>query len=193
MKVEMPTKWKFARPDLTALAIAVVAGALFFWVAVRPVLSMNERHVAGEMQLKEQRTKAAKTAAQAEELKKTLSDVKAALRENPVQLEPASAVNNKIKRLTQLATKQGLKVDEIQPAAPKYSRDYGSVEITLTGKGGYRTWAGFLHELAKSSPDTAIESFQLSEQTQSGATASSAEFHVNLVWYVTPQQALAKN
>jgi Tfp pilus assembly protein PilO len=170
---------------LAALAAAGGAGLLFFWFGLRPVLYLQDRHAAEKTQLESRQEDIALMRTRAEDLKKKLSEVRKAVTQSLVQLEPASAINNRISRLAELAADQGLKVNEVQPAEPVYGGNFGSVPIRLNGTGGYRDWAVFLHALSKSFPDTAVESFLLSGKHD--PPGSPPEFQVDLVWHVTPK------
>ena len=59
----------------------------------------------------------------------------------------------------------------------------------IASSGGYRTWTEFLHQLPRSFPDVAVDSFQLTGKPEEGGPV---EFQVSLVWFVSPQQALVK-
>jgi len=189
MKIQLLEKWKFARIDAAGIAIALSIGLLFYWSAVRPVLAAQENHAAQEAQLANQRENAALAAARAEDLKSKVSTARTALSKCAVQLAPAVNVNSRIGQLTELATQQGLKVDEIQPAEATYCRNYGSVPIRLNGSGEYRTWAAFLHQMPKNFPDISVDSFQLTGKPDT--PGSQVEFRVNLVWFVAPRPTMA--
>jgi len=107
-----------------------------------------------------------------------------------VQLESAAAVNARIGKLTDLATRNDLKVDEVQPAEASYGKDYGCVPIRLMGSGTYRTWTTFLHQLAQSFPDISVDSFELLVKAKRAQRAAGVP--VNLVWYVRPDPSLAQ-
>ncbi len=181
------TRWRCVRIDLAALGLAAAAGLLFFSFGLRPVLHVHERRVAQTAQLESQQKDVALMGTRAEGLEQRLREVQAALADSRVQLEPASAVNNRISRLAALAADHGLNVNEIQPAEPVYGDNCGSVPIHLNGNGGYRTWAAFLHAMARSFPDTTVESFQLSGKNEDPGALP--DFQVNLVWHVMPRQA----
>ncbi len=187
MKIGPLTTCKHIRMHLAALAVAGVAGFLFFWFGLRPVLYLQDRHAAEKTQLESRQKDIALMRTRAEDLKKKLSEVRKAVTQGLVQLEPASAINNRISRLAELAAHHGLKVNEVQPAEPVYGQNSGSVPIRLNGTGGYRDWAGFLHTLSQSFPDTAVDSFLLSGKHDD--SASPPEFQVDLVWHVVPDKA----
>jgi Tfp pilus assembly protein PilO len=181
-----PSNWKYARMDAFALAAIVAAGAIFYLMGVKPVLGMQEQRALLQSQVKEQQANATEAAAKVEEMRKKLLKDRETLRGSPVQLQPGSTINTRLGKLTDLASRYELKVDEIQPTEATYGPDYGFVPIHLVGRGNYRTWTAFLHQITQSFADMSVDSFQLASKP-----SQAAEFHVNLRWYISPPPALA--
>jgi Tfp pilus assembly protein PilO len=178
--------WKFARMDGVALAAMVAAGAVFYLMGVRPVLGMQEQRAKLQSQVREQQANAAQAATKVEEMRKKLLADRETLKHSPVQLQPGGTVNTRIEKLTELAGRFQLKIDEVQPAEATYGPDYGFVPIRLVGRGNYRTWTAFLHQITQSFADISVDAFQLAAKPN-----QAAEFHVNLRWYVSPPPAVA--
>ena len=178
--------WKYARMDAMAVAGMLAAGALFYFMGVRPVLGMQEQRVLLQSQVQQEQTSASQAAAKVGELRKKLLNDRATLKSSPVQLESGSAVNTRLGKLTDLASRYELKVDEIQPTEATYGPDYGYVPIHLVGRGNYRTWTAFLHQITESFADTSVDSFQLSAKA-----GTAAEFRINLRWYVSAVPSIA--
>ncbi len=178
--------WKYARMDAVALAAMVVAGALFYLMGVQPAIGMREQRNNLQSQVREQQASATEAVAKVEEMKKKLSEDRETLKSSPVQLQAGSAVNTRLGKLTDLASRYELKVDEIQPTEATYGPDYGFVPIHLVGRGQYRTWTAFLHQITRSFADISVDSFQLSAKPN-----QAAEFRVNLRWYVSPPTAVS--
>jgi Tfp pilus assembly protein PilO len=155
-------------------------------MGVKPVLGMQEQRAVLQSQVQEQQTNASEAAAKVEELRKKLLEDRATLKKSPVQLQAGSAVNTRLDKLTDLASRYELKVDEIQPTEASYGPDYGFVPIRLVGRGNYRTWTAFLHQITKSFADISVDSFQLASKP-----GQAAEFRVNLRWYVSPIPSVA--
>ncbi|MDD4891469.1 MAG: type 4a pilus biogenesis protein PilO [Phycisphaerae bacterium] len=178
--------WKI---DGAAVAMIVAAAGLFYWLGVSPVVSLREQRTAQQSQLDAQKRTVAQNAARLNEVKQALASTRKTFDDLAVHLEPAANINTRISRLTELAGQNKLKIDEVHPAEPVYGPDYGSVPIVLDGSGTFGTWAAFLRDLAKSFPDTAVDTFQLTRK--SDELSSPVQFHVNLVWYVSPQAPAA--
>jgi Tfp pilus assembly protein PilO len=172
--------------DALALAAMVAAGAVFYLMGVKPVLGMQEQRAMLQSQVREQQANATEAAVKVEEMRKKLLEDRATLKKSPVQLQLGSTVNTRLGKLTDLASRYELKVDEIQPTEATYGPDYGFVPIHLVGRGNYRTWTAFLHQITQSFADISVDSFQLAAKPN-----QAAEFHVNLRWYVSPPTSVA--
>ena len=181
-----PKNWKYARMDAVAVAAMIVAGAAFYQMGVRPAIGLQEQRDVLQTQVREQQSNASEAAAKVEGMRKKLSEDRETLKSSPVQLQSGSAVNTRLGKLTELASRYELKVDEIQPTEATYGPDYGFVPIHLVGRGKYRTWTAFLHQITKSFADISVDSFQLSAKP-----GEVAEFRVNLRWYVSPPTSVA--
>lgn len=181
-----PQNWKHSRMDAVAAVAMLAAGALFYLMGVKPVLGMQEQQASLQSQVREQQINACQAAAKVEEMRKKLVADRATLRSSPVQLQPGSTINTRLGKLTDLASRYDLKVDEIQPTEASYGPDYGFVPIHLVGRGNYRTWTAFLHQITQSFTDISVDSFQLAAKP-----SQAAEFRVNLRWYVSPPTSVA--
>jgi Tfp pilus assembly protein PilO len=176
--------WKYARMDLTAGAIILAAGVLFYVAGVQPVKALADQQSLLQTQVRQQRENATETVAKVREIRQELAIARKALANSPVHLQAGNTVNARLGKLSALAVKYELKVDEIQPAEATYGPNYGFVPIRLVGRGNYRTWTAFLHQLTQSFSDMSVDSFELSAKP-----GAAAEFHVNLRWYVSPTPA----
>jgi Tfp pilus assembly protein PilO len=183
--VKFPKHWPFVRMDLVGVAAALVASAAFYWAGIRPMMALQEQQQSQLAQLQNQQHNVALLTSRVEQLQRALESSRQAFTAIGIHLEPADTVNARISQLMALATKNGLKIDSIQPNEPAYAKDYGSVPIVLTGAGGFPNWGGFLHELSESFADTSVDTFDLTSNPAAGQVA----FRVTLLWYVTPKKA----
>jgi Tfp pilus assembly protein PilO len=190
VKLDILRKWKYPRIDILAVAGMILVAVTCYLLWIQPVLCRNAQEAALNSQIERQEARAARIADRTQEFRTSLAKTQAALKTSSVQLEPAGSVNARIRKLTDLAGRFELKVDEVQPSEPSYRHEYGLVPIRLGGVGNYPSWALFLHELARTCPDISVDSFDLSAKT--GAPASVAQFRLNLMWYVSPAPSLAQ-
>ncbi|MCG3180427.1 MAG: hypothetical protein BIFFINMI_02788 [Phycisphaerae bacterium] len=175
--------WQFRQIDIFAVVIGVAVTAAFYWLGVNPVLSMRDQRTAQLQDLYAQQTNLGQSERRLAHIKQELAGVRKSLDALPVHLEPATSLNTRISRLTELVSESRLKIDGIRPAEPAYGADYGSVPIVIDGSGSYTDWTRLLHELARQYPDTAIETFQLSRTADD--MSSTVSFHLDLTWYVS--------
>jgi hypothetical protein len=126
-----------------------------------------------------------------------LERARARLANESIVLRPAGELNTHVRRLTELAAAQGLKLDQINPGAPQRGPRYTSVPLKLGGTGTYGQVERFLRALRSEHPDTAVIAFQItqplaepvpagaskSEKLAQGASVASAQFMLDMAWF----------
>jgi Tfp pilus assembly protein PilO len=172
------------------IALILAAGAVFYWLSVRPIANLQGRLDQQQRQLLDRRTQARKLNAKAQQGRTALETARQSLHNSPVQLAPASSTNREIRVLSDLAAKAGLKTEEVLPAEPSYSAYYGCVPIHLTGHGSYAAWTQFVHLLAGEHPDVSIDTFDLTGTPED--ESATMQFAVDLTWFTSPQAVAAK-
>lgn len=159
----------------------ISAGAYFF--GVRPALARHEEQKTAEVELKSARQKASNLAAAHIHAVNELAAVNEALNNLPLRLEPMSTVNQRLAKLTELATKECvLTIDEMHAGTVIQGPDYQTVSILIAGNGTYPACAKFLHTLRMTYPDTAVRSFETTNNSAS-PDAPDATFQFDLVWH----------
>jgi Tfp pilus assembly protein PilO len=167
--------WKlYASALLTCVALSAGGYAL----GVSPAVARAARAAADRAELAERRKQAAELSAATTAGRADLVATRESLAALPLKLEPASAVNQRLARLTDMAGESNLSVAEIRPGALVEGRDFDSVPISIAGTGTYPACATFLHRLHDRFPDTAVRSFRAG-QSETG----NASFSVDLVWH----------
>jgi Tfp pilus assembly protein PilO len=162
---------------------ALSAGA--YVVGVRPAMARHEETEARRSELKAARHKAAALAATRNSTLAQLAETNKSLQNLPLRLEPVSSVNQRLLRLTDLATKECLlTIDEMRSGAAVDGADYQTVPILIAGSGTYPACAKFLHRLRTVFPDTAVRSFDTTNNSAS-PDAPAATFQFDLVWHAS--------
>jgi len=170
--------------DATAVGFCLALTAVVYILGVHPVISSKADIVRRERELNDSRQQAEALAATLTTMRRELAAVEQALADSPLRLQPVSAVNQRLALITELASDQQLKLNEIQPGKSTHGSHYDTVPIVITGSGNYRTIAAFLHRLHRTFPDTGVAAFSL---TGSPATPDApAGFRFNLSWYAAP-------
>jgi Tfp pilus assembly protein PilO len=159
---------------------AISAGAFFF--GVRPALARHEEQQNQRAEFLAAKQKAANLNGTRTRLLAELDAVTKSLNNLPLQLEPASTVNQRIARLTQLTGECKLNIDEIRALPPVEAADYQTVPIVVAGSGTYTSVAKFLHVIRQTFPDTAVRSFETTNNSAS-PDAPAATFQFDLVWH----------
>lgn len=115
-----------------------------------------------------------------------LTDVERAAAEQPLQLEPVDRLNHRLGRLTALADRAGLEIDEINPGEAVVGEHYVTVPITVSGRGSYDAARSFLAALHGGVADLSVAGMNLAGVT-SGVEADPS-FAFELRWYASPRE-----
>ena len=158
----------------------LTAGAYAF--GLHPALARHDDQQARQGELNAARHTAANLISTRNQLTAELARVTTSLENLPVQLEPASAVNQRLARLTDLAARESLSIDEMRSGTIIDGGDYQAVPILIAGSGTYPACAKFLHKLRQTFPDTAVRSFETTNNSAS-PDAPAATFQFDLVWH----------
>jgi Tfp pilus assembly protein PilO len=181
-----PGRLPNASPLKIYVAGAIVCAALStgaYLMGVRPAMARHEETETRQAELKAARQRAANLAGTRNSTLAQLADTNKALQNLPLRLEPVSTVNQRLLRLTDLATKECLlTIDEMRSGAVVDGPDYQAVPILIAGSGTYPACAKFLHRLRTVFPDTAVRSFETINNSAS-PDAPAATFQFDLVWH----------
>ena len=162
---------------------ALSAGAYF--LGVRPAMARHEDQESRQADLKAARQKAANLVGTRNNTLAQLAETNKAMESLPLRLEPVSGINQRLLRLTDLATKECLlTIDEMRSGAAADGADYQTVPILIAGSGTYPACAKFLHQLRRVFPDTAVRSFETTNNSAS-PDAPAATFQFDLVWHAS--------
>jgi Tfp pilus assembly protein PilO len=181
--------------DAVAVGICLLLSLPFCFARVNPLMRPKD-YAAGqeahlEAHLEALRSSAAKLAGSVADEKGKLEELRRTLDREKIELQSARQVNSRIARLTELAARAGLEVDEVAPGKADIGPRYETVPLRLRGSGSYPTCAAFLCQLIKTFPDTSVVSFELSGDPQKPRTPGI--FHVNLRWYAAREDPPNRN
>ncbi|MEE9211280.1 MAG: type 4a pilus biogenesis protein PilO [Phycisphaeraceae bacterium] len=176
--------WKLWRIYATGAAVCAALTVAVYFAGIRPVFHAHQHRTLQQAKLKDQRRLASELAASLSTLRRDVASVTQALDESPLRLEPAGHINQRLARLTELATNHGLEIHQIQPGQVQRDVHYDIVPVHLAGEGTYQTYAAFIHQLHRKFPDTGVSSFELSGNPSD--PDDTATFRLNLAWYTIP-------
>lgn len=170
--------------NVIGISLCLAGAAVLYFAGICPALRQEEAVTAQNAQLQVQRQEAVKLAAQAAAMRGQLAEMCQRLSESEIQLRPVSHLNRQIARLAELASGNGLKMEEVEPGKVSATPQHLLVPIRMSGRGSYENWSAFLGQLPNSAPDTHVESFELTGNPHE--QSSPATFQVGLVWYAMP-------
>ena len=182
------TRWQWYT-DAAGCVFCIGVTLVFYIMGISPLQRKHTDQTSRHASLSAQRGIATALAEELTETKGSLVDVNKTLDESPFQLVSSASVNRRIARMTELASKCGLKLDQIRPGTPAAGSRYETIPIYLIGSGNYHTCVLLLYRLRQAFPDTTVTSLELSRDV--GVTQAGASFSISLLWYTSPSLSVA--
>lgn len=179
MKSTIVKTWQVYAAGIAACT-ALAAGTWF--TLVGPTLAQLQKDDAVHLELADRHQKAADLNASLVSTRRQLATAKETLAHSTLKLQPASDLNARLARLTDLATSCGLTIDEMRPGALAELSKFQTLPVHMAGTGTYPACAKFLHTLRQSYPDTGVEALEATNQNPT-PQGSVATFRFDLVWY----------
>ena len=170
--------------DLGGFAVCAAMMLVVYLLGVQPLLDRRADAESSRRALSEKRQESADVLSALTTAKRELAGVEQALADTPLRLQPMGAVNQRLARMTALASEAGLTLNEIQPGKAALGTHYATVPIQVAGTGRFPTIVAFLNRLHTTFPDTGVTSFTLS-----GAPATPSApvaFRIDLAWHAAP-------
>lgn len=181
------THWR-----LDAAGIAIIAGlsAIAYFGLISPAVASHEQAQAQADDLLQQRNKARDLDRSARATADQLAATLKAIEQSHFNLEPASALNDRLSRLTEIAGQNRLQVDTIESGATSPFPRYSTTVIRMSGRGSYRNCAAMLKQVRESTIDIGVVALQINSGGVN--TDTTASFVFELLWYNQPQQKPAQ-
>ena len=164
------------------LLLALLAGS--FTLTLRPRLAQQRHWLTQAAQERDLEQRVRRLSASATGRQQQLIQLERDLAACRLQLRPDTAANAQIARLTQMLTRHGLEIEQVQPGLSDHRQHAVAVPIRLTGQGGYPQTARLLAALHREFPATAVQAWKLwADPAQPQAPA---RFQMNLLWHASP-------
>ena len=179
--------WKGWREDTAGAAVCLAMGLGVFLWGVCPVTRRHDEIDIQRAQLTAQQARAARSRHELASMKDCLEGARLLLTKQSVRLRGAAGLNRRVSELSDLAAASGLTVDEVFPGRAEQARYHAMIPIRLTGTGGYRACAVFLHNLRERFPDTHLRSLDLTGNPAKGT--GRVGFRLDLLWHTLPEGA----
>jgi Tfp pilus assembly protein PilO len=172
--------------EIDGIGLLAIAGlsALFYFAALQPLLAHQKSAEAEQQELQIQKNKVADVATDLQTANARLAEQRKIIADNPLKLESIDGLNNRLARITALATAGGLEISDLHPAAPVNGTQYSTVPMELTGTGGFASCVRYLHDLHEQLPDTTCTGIRL---TGTPDSPSAAHFIFELSWHAAGQ------
>jgi Tfp pilus assembly protein PilO len=187
VKLRLSDKLRPWHVDLAGGCAAALLAAVAYFGVIGPTLDQRVRRAAQADELREETEKGRELQRALRASEARLAAVERATASPKFRLEPASRVNERLSRLTELATAAGVQVDTIEPAKEQAATMYTRVPIRLSGRGKYGDVVRFLVALRRQVPDNAVDEMTLVAQPSPSSPV--ATFTLGLAWHAAPPAA----
>ena len=186
MRPHLLKGWRWFGVDSAGLGVCAVLTVLCYAVLIRPIVQdrseARDRHHV--IEAKSRQVEDLRLARQ--QFKKRAVRLEQELKGRPLRLQTAAQTNRRLSELTQLASQNGLQIDEVEAGTQSRGRFYTVIPIRLAGTGTYRTSATFLHKLHEDFSDTAVASFDLA--VDGSDIEGIAHFQFELIWFTSSSE-----
>lgn len=174
-------RYGLLKVDAAGIGCCVATSLLFYWLIVQPFLGRQSATARQRRELEVQQENAAELKAALGRTRAQLAGAQAQLAASTTRLEPATHVNRRIARLTQLFAVCDLEVDDIQTGKISYGPPYDMVPITVVGRGSYGQCTRLFRKLHSVCPDMSVARIELAGNPAQADTQ--ATFHLEFTWY----------
>ena len=175
------------RIDVAGVIVCLLATGAVFLLGFEPLIDRESQHMARRNAVAQRHRQIEQSTATLTMMRSHLVKVRHAIKESAIQLQPSSNLNRRVAQITDLATRSGLAVHEIQPGTIVSGDRYDTVPIQLGGQGTYESCARFLSQLHEAFGDTGVSSLEMTGTP--AAPAQPAAFRLSLTWYAAPRPA----
>lgn len=179
------------RVDAAAISLCLGGSLVWYLVIVGPLLEQKAVTVGMRHEVEAQLGKAAKLQAAVAAARQQTVLMQQELAASAIQLQPATHINKRLAGLTEFLSTCNLQVDDMRTGRVAGGMRYDLVPVTIVGRGPYRQWVRFLHELHSTFPDMSVMQIEL---TGNPAQPSETErFRLELFWYAAPSAVSRTN
>jgi Tfp pilus assembly protein PilO len=173
----------------TAVILVLSAAAYFGWIG--PLLARRDAAAAQSAELAGLQTQARDAERVLHSLRDRLAATRTALESKSIRLEPATQLNARLARLSELAAARGVQIDSMESGLPAMQPRYGSVTIRIGGRGSYRACGELVRAVRSEMPDVAVTSLELN--AGAGKSGADATLLTELRWYTAPKAVASGN
>lgn len=163
-----------------ALLFCIVFIAVGYVLGYAPLMSQTQQETSLIEQAEEAELQAKQIKQELDRIADELSDVKAALDEQPVNLKPASQINPLLAQLADWSELHNLSITRTNAGRPEALAYYDYVPVQISGEGSFGALLAFFDRLNSDRGDLGLVSFKVNRM----AAGSGVSFDLELAWYV---------
>lgn len=166
-----------------AVCAVLLAAGWFFGLG--PLMSETQQSATITDRYEQAQQAARESQDRVKQLEARLKTVQSRLDEQPVNLEPASAINPLLAELAGWSDRHELSMTRTRSGRPIALAYYDYVPISLAGEGTYPNLLGFMRQLNAARGDLGVVSFDVKRMSTQGGVV----FTLDLAWYVVSDPA----
>ena len=171
--------------DAAGIVLCIATSFGVYFAALHPFMQQRSFLAAQRQQLAVQTEESSKLKVSMLKLKDRLAAVQKELAQSKVKLESANQVNRRVAGITAFLNDCELQVDQVQIGKLCRGSSCELVPIGITGKGGYKHCAAFLHRLYRAFPDISLAKFEL--RGNPAKPGQLGTFRFELFWLTMPE------
>lgn len=176
--------------DAAGVAMVLALSLGVYWFDMRPTRLARAEQVTLQSELAAQRRKADELAGGLRAIQDRLRETRAKVEAGTLQLEPLRKLNERLARLTELASNCRLGIDAVEPGKPMPGPRCDVVEIRMACQGTFQGCATFLDRLHKQMPDTAVAAMDVSGKP--GAKEAPVGMSFTIYWFAAQSDPASK-
>jgi Tfp pilus assembly protein PilO len=173
------------RLDATGIGVCAALAVAWYFLGLAPLTDAKHDRVHLEDDLARAQERLDALDAAAVQKRSRLAELRTEYKSKDIKLETVAQLNERLARLSELAVRYKLKVDELKPGPSFAAPHYTAVPIRLAGHGTYPQCAQFFHALQEDQRDMGVAAFELRGEPE--APDKPPSFGVQLLWYAAAE------
>ena len=171
--------------DMYGVAAFIAIGALAYGLGFRPLIQRHQHATSEKQLISTTRDRLNKQQVSVSTFRDQLTSLRQQYQSSPVTLESTRKLNEKLSILSDVAAKNAIVLDDLQPDKSSAGSQFDSLPIHLSGSAAMPAFIRLLHQLHQDQPDLGLVSFDLAGNPRE---AVPAKFSAQLIWYTQPSR-----
>jgi Tfp pilus assembly protein PilO len=171
--------------DAAGIMVCVATSLVAYFAALQPLVRQRALLANQRQELATQSGQSSKLKESMLTLKNHLAAVREELAQSKIKLESADRINGRVADVMGFLNDYKLRVDDVQIGKTLADLRCELVPISITGSGGYKQCAAFLHQLHQTFPDISVARFELNGSPTK--PEQPCKFDFELFWLAIPE------